>query len=134
MKKVVVLDTNVIISAALSPGKNASKIIDLIESDEGIDAYYSLPIMDEYEEVLSRPHMKISDETRELIVNTIKKRGTLIHPAASTILLHDEDDRIFYDAAKASDAILITGNTKHFPSEPFIMNPSDFLRIHITGV
>ena len=39
----------------------------------------------------------------------------------------DETDRIFYDTAKASGAILITGNLKHFPSEPFIMKSAEFL-------
>ena len=42
--------------------------------------------------------------------------------------MSDEDDRIFYDIAKASHAILLTGNIKHFPLEPFIVSPADFLK------
>jgi predicted nucleic acid-binding protein len=41
--------------------------------------------------------------------------------------LPDEKDRIFYDTAKQRNAILITGNIKHFPEEDFIMSPKDFL-------
>ena len=45
----------------------------------------------------------------------------------SDVPMLDEDDRVFYDTAKESGAILVTGNTKHFPAESFIMTPSDFL-------
>jgi len=30
--------------------------------------------------------------------------------------------------AKASEAILVTGNTKHCPNEEFIMSPAEFLQ------
>jgi hypothetical protein len=39
----------------------------------------------------------------------------------------DEDDRVFYDTAKTAGAYLIPGNTKHFPQEPFILTPAQFL-------
>jgi predicted nucleic acid-binding protein len=41
----------------------------------------------------------------------------------------DEDDRVFYDAAKTADAYLITGNSKHYPKESFILTPSEFLKL-----
>jgi hypothetical protein len=34
----------------------------------------------------------------------------------------------FYDIAKAADAILITGNIKHYPDEPFILTPAAFIQ------
>jgi hypothetical protein len=40
----------------------------------------------------------------------------------------DETDRKFYDTAKAAGAMLITGNTKHYPDEPFILTPAAFIR------
>ena len=52
----------------------------------------------------------------------------MIEPVASTISLPDETDRVFYDTAKSSDSILITGNIKHYPSDEFVMSPSDFLK------
>jgi predicted nucleic acid-binding protein len=42
--------------------------------------------------------------------------------------MKDEDDRKFYDVAKAALAFLITGNIRHFLPEPFIVTPVDFLR------
>ena len=52
--------------------------------------------------------------------------GTLIEPVVSNIYLPHEPDRVFYDAAKTAEAILITGNIKHFPKESFVMTPPDF--------
>ena len=33
-----------------------------------------------------------------------------------------------------SGAILITGNIRHFPAEPFIMSPADFLRTYSLSI
>ena len=46
--------------------------------------------------------------------------------------MRDESDRIFYDTAKESKSILISGNLKHFPNEEFIMLPADFLELKKT--
>ena len=46
----------------------------------------------------------------------------------------DEDDRVFYDTAVKAEAYLITGNKKHFPLEPFIVYPVNFLRIYREAV
>jgi hypothetical protein len=42
-----------------------------------------------------------------------------------------EDDRIFYDTAKHSGSILVTGNLKHYPKEAFILAPTEFLAKHV---
>ena len=55
--------------------------------------------------------------------------GALIEPTISTIPLPDESDRIFYDTAKDSGAILVTGNIKHYRDESFIMTPADFMTL-----
>jgi putative PIN family toxin of toxin-antitoxin system len=36
-------------------------------------------------------------------------------------------NRKFFDAAKTCGAVLITGNKKHYPPEPFILSPAEFL-------
>jgi hypothetical protein len=55
--------------------------------------------------------------------------GRIIEAIGVDILLPDEDDRPFYEVAKAANAYLITGNLKHFPQEPFILSPADFLAL-----
>ncbi len=126
MRKVVI-DTNVIVSAALSPKGNPAKIIALIAGSDDIQLYYSVDILAEYTEVLSRPYLKISPERQNGIISVIRQLGILIEPTISSIPMPDESDRVFYDTAKTIGAILITGNTKHFPSEPLIVTPADFL-------
>lgn len=122
----VVIDTNIIISAALSPHGNPAKIIDMVFEDN-LQLYYSLEILAEYKDVLSRPRLNIADKTQTNIISAIKEAGILVEPTASTIPMPDESDRVFYDTTQVSGAILITGNIKHYPTEEFIMTPSDFL-------
>ena len=123
----IVIDTNIIVSAILSPKGNSYKIINLIGNDESVKVYYSTGILAEYKRVLAYKRLNISVETQTDILDAIRKFGVMIEPAASTMPLRDETDRIFYDTARASDAILITGNIKHFPDEPFIMLPAYFV-------
>jgi putative PIN family toxin of toxin-antitoxin system len=123
----VVLDTNIIVSAALSPDGNPAKIIALIPEKE-IQVYYGIGILSEYKDVLSRPRLRIPAEIQRRIINAVLRAGILLEPIAGTIPLPDETDRIFYDTAKEAGAILITGNIKHYPAESFITTPSQFLK------
>jgi putative PIN family toxin of toxin-antitoxin system len=123
----VVIDTNVIISAALSPLGNPSKIVELISSNENIQLYYSTEVISEYMEVLSRPRFNIAADEQARYLEKIKEKGVQISPTTSSIALPDESDRVFYDAAREVGAILITGNTKHYPNEPFVMTPAEFI-------
>jgi putative PIN family toxin of toxin-antitoxin system len=125
----VVLDTNIIVSAALSPIGNPAKIIAMIPGEE-IQVYYGVGILSEYRDVLSRPRLKIPAELQKRIIEAIVNAGIFFEPTASAIPLPDETDRIFYDTAKEIGAILITGNIKHYPAENFIMTPSQFLSRH----
>jgi len=124
-----VVDTNVIISAAISETGKPFEIMKLVLSKK-VCLFYSREIMDEYIEVLSRPHFNFNSEKQDYYLNGIRFAGELISPLKSTIPFHDESDRIFYDAAKECGAILITGNTKHYPEEGFIVTPAEFLRIY----
>ena len=76
---------------------------------------------------LSYKKLNIDTRTQAAIIEAIEVGGILIEPPTSVVHFSDETDRIFYDTAKASGAILITGNIKHFPNDPFIMTPADFL-------
>ena len=90
--------------------------------------FYSPPIINEYKIVLYRPHFNFRKETLDLMLNHIMGSGQLINPAVSEIYMRDENDRVFYDAAKAVNACLITGNIKHYPDEHFIITPDVFLQ------
>lgn len=39
---------------------------------------------------------------------------------------HELEDRIVRFASQSDNALLVTGNAKHFPQAPFIITPADF--------
>ena len=124
--KRVVLDTNVLVSANLTSEGNPAKIVDLVSYSK-LHLLYCPEILDEYKRVLAYEKLDIPVTAQSKAIEGIRKLGELVEPTVSTIPLADETDRIFYDTAKESGAILVTGNTKHFPNESFIMTPADFL-------
>ena len=79
----VVIDTNIIISAALSQSGNPAKIINLIADSEEMQVYYSADILSEYKEVLSREHLKIASDTQINIINVIKETGRVYYDTYS---------------------------------------------------
>jgi putative PIN family toxin of toxin-antitoxin system len=127
-KKRVVLDTNIIVSALLSGKGRPGEILDLFLAEE-LKLYYSEEIFNEYSDVLYRPYLRIpvSEATDTLAI--IRQHGEKVMVEPSIDRMVDEDDRVFYDTAKIAGAYLITGNTRHYPSEPFILTPISFLEL-----
>jgi len=121
----IVIDTNVFISSILSKNSPPAKIMNLV-SDQKLTLIYNLIILNEYKIVLSYDKFKIANEKQKLIIDEIINLGLINEPAKSTIVFSNESNRIFYDTAKNNNALLITGNIRHFPDEPFIMKPVDF--------
>ena len=124
--KLVVIDTNILVSSVLSPNGSPAQVMILISFKE-LQPFYCSEILNEYRRVLAYERLNISIQTQNKAIESIINLGILIEPPVSSIHMPDEADRIFYDTAKASGAILITGNIKHFPHEPFIMTPAEFL-------
>ena len=126
----IVLDTNVLVSALWSENNRLAKILSLV-IDGSLLLCYDANIMREYEDVLSRPHLafRFADARVCEIISKIRADGLCVAVKPSTVSMVDEDDRYFYDVAKACHAILITGNTKHYPAEPLIMTPARFLEM-----
>ncbi|GHT00131.1 hypothetical protein AGMMS50276_25190 [Synergistales bacterium] len=126
MRPVVVIDTNVIVSALKTRGGKPDKILcDFVA--ESLLLVYTAEILEEYIKVLYRPRLNIDSEDIDNIISVIELLGYLIDPEVSSIPFIDESDRKFYDAAKSAEAYLITGNIKHFPKDSFIVTPSNFL-------
>jgi putative PIN family toxin of toxin-antitoxin system len=125
-----VLDANVVVSAMLSPAGKPASILQLVLRDD-INICFSTAILAEYEQVLGRS--KFSEKIRPSMVRRlfeiIDDIGSNIISTPSHISLPDETDRKFYDAAKTCGAYLITSNIKHYPDEPFILTPAQFLEL-----
>lgn len=124
----LVLDTNVVVSAFINPYGKPSQILKIILSRKA-EIIINTVILCEYESVLLRPKFssKIDPCNIRRFISLVGSIGTSLDPFPSRIKLPDASDRIFYDTAKNSGSVLITGNIRHFPKEAFIMTPADFL-------
>ena len=127
--KRAVVDTNIIVSSALSSKGNPTQIMNLI-SDNKIQLFYCSKILDEYIRVLAYQKLNIAPQTQKNIITAIESIGVLVEPTISNISFLDESDRVFYDVARSSKAILITGNLKHYPTDEFIKTPTEFLTMY----
>ena len=105
----VILDTNIIVSALLSPMGNPAKIYRMIFTG-AVSLFYSTDIFEEYQDVLYRTHLRIPADDMKMVFAAIRQHGKKIEPVPCTIPTVDKDDRFFYDTAKSADAYLITGN------------------------
>lgn len=123
----MVIDTNVVVSAILTPKGTAAKAVGLISSGRLIPCY-DLRIMDEYHKVLHRAKFNFNKSLVLQFLALIKDVGVEITSKPSIIVFPDKSDRKFHDVAKSAGACLVTGNTKHFPREDWILTPAKLLR------
>jgi putative PIN family toxin of toxin-antitoxin system len=126
----LVLDTNVVVSAFINPSGKPSQILKLVLGRVA-ELCYNSAILSEYESVMLRPKFsnKIDSAIIRRFINLIRSIGFSFDPIPSNIKLPDESDRIFYDTAKGSGSVLVSGNIKHYPKKSFVMSPADFLML-----
>ena len=128
----LVIDTNVIISAALKPD-GLQRTTFLLAITKPGRLYVSKPILEEYADVLSRPELSIRKGLRLQLLQLIKNHGHLVAPSRRLDVTSDPDDNIFVECADAARAdFLITGNRKHFPlfwKSTKIVTPREFVTL-----
>lgn len=121
----VVLDTNIIVSALLSPaGKPAYVLKQFLDGDYTLCC--DTRILREYEIVLQRPKFHFNKESIKELLTFIRARCLLVTPVPLEIEFSDESDKKFYEVAKYCNAVLITGNLKHFPEDPLVKSVRQF--------
>ena len=124
----VVLDCNVIVSAARAEGVCREVVGEVIQHHE---IFLSHPITAEYEKVARRPmHARYRDELRT-IIEKIKKASTIVEPAATVFQIKDPDDEVYLATATAGKAVLVTGNRRDFTEPRYgtveVLSPRGFL-------
>jgi uncharacterized protein len=128
----LVIDTNVLISAALKPD-GLQRTTFLLAITKPGRLYVSTPILEEYAEVLARPELSIRRGLRLQLLQLIKNYGHLVAPSRQIEVTSDPDDNIFVECADAARAdFLITGNRKHFPAfwkNTKIVTPREFVSL-----
>jgi putative PIN family toxin of toxin-antitoxin system len=134
----LVIDTNVLVSAALKPN-GLQRTVFLLATTKPARWYVSRPIMEEYATVLARPELKIRKSLRLQFMQLIKNHTYSVTPSQLPQLTTDPDDNIFLECADAARAdYLVTGNERHFPrfwKKTKIINSREFLDIvapHLT--
>ena len=128
----VVVDTNIVVSAFWSKNGKPAEIIRLIQN-RIITPCYDSRILEEYEEVLSRAKFGFDEWEINDFLSQIKHDGISIVAQNIDISFVDEDDKKFYEVAKTCKALLITGNMKHFPTDSIIISPAEFLDYYQKG-
>jgi putative PIN family toxin of toxin-antitoxin system len=128
----VVLDTNDLVSAVLSAHGTCARIVDMI-ADGALDLYADDRILAEYDSVLHRPELRIAPEDAGVILDLIRSITDTVAAIPLPVQLPDPDDAAFLEVAAASGSILITGNTRHFPTNArtgvSVMTPAEFLEL-----
>lgn len=112
----VVLDTNIVVSALLSPAGPPAQVFVLVLGGS-IQLCISGSVYAEYEEVLRRPKLSRDAGTIGDALHAIRDLGIWVKPAQTIRACPDKDDNIFLECAEAACAdFVVTGNIRHFPS------------------
>lgn len=111
----LVIDTNVLVSAALKPN-GLQRTVFLLATTKPARWHVSDPIMEEYSTVLARPELIIRKSLRLQVIQLIKNHTYSVTPSQLPQITTDPDDNIFLECADAARAdYLVTGNQRHFP-------------------
>ena len=111
----LVLDTNIIVSAALKP-QGLQRTVLLLAITKPARMYVSSEIVSEYAEVLARPELAIRKGLRSQLPQLIRSRAHAVKPSCRLAVTPDPDDNMFLECADAARAdYLLTGNQRHFP-------------------
>jgi uncharacterized protein len=135
----LVIDTNVVVSAAIKP-EGLQRTVVLLALSKPARWYVSEAIVSEYTTVLARPELKIRRSLRHQLLQLIGNRVHLVAPSRLPCVTSDPADNIFVECADAARAdYLITGNQRHFPKfwkSTKIITAREFLNViapHLTG-
>lgn len=125
----IVLDTNVLVSAVLSPSGTPAEILSLVINEEVILCYDDR-VLNEYRGVLGRERFGFDGEAVSALVSFLEQAGERVNATPLSLELPDPDDRVFFEVLESSRAdYLVTGNTRHYHSlgDPRIVTPREFM-------
>lgn len=131
MKVYAVFDTNILVSALISLRSDTAVVLALETMLSGeVIPLYNDEILQEYEEVLHREKFNLPESLVDAIIRQIKKDGIASERIHTDETFPDLTDIVFYEVALSKeDSFLVTGNIKHFPMNPIVVTPSEFLKL-----
>jgi putative PIN family toxin of toxin-antitoxin system len=129
--RLVVLDTNVIVSAGIKPGSAPAKLVMDWVLEGQVQAVVSPWIVEEYREVARRAKFRRYGFPPQWLEFLIDESLHLSDPAAWSIAGPDLKDMPFLAVAHIAGAWLVTGNLKHFPevarNDVRVLSPAEYL-------
>jgi putative PIN family toxin of toxin-antitoxin system len=131
----IVLDTNVLVSALLSPNGAPAAVLQLVLAGRVV-LCFGARILSEYREVLRRSKFDFDTHLVDDLLEFLESEGELVASVPLPMSLPDPDDAMFLEVATAGGAEhLVTGNVRHFPNgergEVSVVSPRDFIEIVI---
>lgn len=119
----VIIDTNVLVSAAIAD-RNPEAIILFVISNPNFEWIVSQEILREYKEVISRPRLKLNQEQKQRWNNLIDVATSLIDVRVEIDFPRDRKDAKFLECTIAAEAdFLITGDADFSEAQSFIDTP-----------
>lgn len=127
----VVLDTNVLVSAVLTPGGSAHQVIQLVLRGD-LQLCVDSRIVAEYREILARGKFGFSTSLIGEFLEALLEEAQEVLPGPLPGRFPDEADRIFLEVAVSGGAAaVVTGNARHFHAAKEqgipVKSPSEFL-------
>jgi len=111
----VVIDTNIVVSAALKPD-GLQRTVLLLALTKPARWYVTDDILQEYKDVLARPELRIRRGLRQQLMQLIRSNTHSAIPSRALRIAPDPEDNKFLERADAARAdYLLTGNQRHFP-------------------
>lgn len=128
----VVLDTNIVVSAALKEAGREAAVLSLALTGN-LSLKVSRAILTEYEEVLHRKKFRLNREQVDRLLDLIRRESTLVTPSHVLSISPDEpDNRLLECAEEAQADYLVTGNKRHFPKRwkgTLVVNARELLEL-----
>jgi uncharacterized protein len=131
-----VLDTNVVVSAHLNVHGPSQIIFDLVFS-KFFRCFVSSSLLDEYEEVLRRPHFGVDPRKIARSLRLLRKSAILVIPRKRLNVTFDPDDnKVLECALEARAEYVVTGNVRDYPKrfqDIRIIPPRQFMTLLASG-
>lgn len=126
-----VIDTNVLVSALLTsnPLSATKKVLDLLSSYK-VTPLINDEVIAEYKDVLHRNKFPFKAEDVDNLISFIQQVGIDTNRTSFQESMPDEDDRVFFEITlTVEDSFLVTGNLKHYPKQPQVVTPAEFIEL-----
>ncbi len=109
-----VIDTNVFVSAMISPSGNEALVL-LAINHKLVRPCFSHEILQEYADVLRRPKFGFPADEIDILMALIRDRGELFEPVPMPATSSDPgDDKFIACVLSAAAEFLVTGNKRHY--------------------